>query len=293
MSIRGSFIIRHEFVQARTDKEAARTFVFKTIERLKEYFHLQEPDEYFEYEEDDYDVVLASFELPLYDATFYLYNDFWEVFHGYRFWQIMCKSDGDFWLRRNAFDIARALGEKEAWHASEYFAGGDYVDDEWCNKDFTLARWLDCCKKHYDGVIPEFDSASFLLRDEEELLGDCEEVYHDDFKDLFEELKAGFGEYEIVGLTAFGGKCLQCKKDSKRFLVDRETLKPLFDEPIDCVVEYFGVEGCFVVKRNGLSALFDANGVQRTDFVKGRFEYQWERDKLWFFNRKARVKVKC
>ena len=54
MSKTGSFIIRHEFVQAWTDKGAARTFVFKTIERLKEYFHLQEPDEYFKYEEDDY-----------------------------------------------------------------------------------------------------------------------------------------------------------------------------------------------------------------------------------------------
>lgn len=194
MSKTGSFIIRHEFVQARTDKEAARTFVFKTIERLKEYFHLQEPDEYFEYEEDDFDGVLASFHLPLYDVIFDLYNDFWDVYHGYRFWQIMSRCDGDFWLRRNAFDIARALGEKEAWYASEYFAGGECVDDEWYNKDFTLERWLDCCKKYYDGVIPEFDCASFLLRDEEELCNNCQEVYHDDFKDLFEELKAGRGE---------------------------------------------------------------------------------------------------
>ncbi len=98
MSERGSFIIRHEFVQAWTDKDAARTFVFKTIERLKEYFHLQEPDEYFEYEEDDYGDLPPSFELPLYDAAFYLYNDFWEVFHGYNYWNIMYKSDGDFGL---------------------------------------------------------------------------------------------------------------------------------------------------------------------------------------------------
>lgn len=194
MSIGGSFIIRHEFVQARTDKEAARTFVFKTIDRLKEYFHLQEPDEYFKYEEDDYDGVLASFQLPLYDVTFDLYNDFWEVEHRYYNWGIVYKSDGDFLLRRDAFDIARALGEKEAWYASEYFAGGESVEDEWWNKDFTLARWLDCCKKYYDGVIPEFDRASFLLRDEEKLCDDCEEVYHDDFKDLFEELKVGSGE---------------------------------------------------------------------------------------------------
>lgn len=194
MSKTGSFIIRHEFVQARTDKEAARAFVFKTIERLKEYFHLQEPDEYFEYEEDDYGDLPPSFELPLYDATFYLYNDFWEVQHGYRFWQIMSRCDGDFWLRRDAFDIARALGEKEAWYASEYFAVAQFMDDEWWNKDFTLARWLDDCKKHYDGVIPEFDRESFLLRDEEELCNNCQEVYHDDFKDLFEELKAGRGE---------------------------------------------------------------------------------------------------
>lgn len=194
MSIRGSFIIRHEFVQARTDKEAARTFVFKTIERLKEYFHLQGPDKFLRYEEDDSDSFRASFELPfLFDYTFDLYNDFWEVYHGYRFWQIMSRCDGDFWLRRKAFDVARALGEKEVWYASEYFASDARVD-EYYNKDFTLVRWLDCCKKYYDGVIPEFDRASFLLRDEEELRDDCEEVYHDDFKDLFEVLKAGRGE---------------------------------------------------------------------------------------------------
>ena len=194
MSKTGSFIIRHEFVQAWTDKGAARTFVFKTIERLKEYFHLQEPDEYFKYEEDDYGDLPPSFELPLYHVTLYLYNDFWKVDHCYYYWDIVDKRNGDFWLRRNAFDIARALGEKEAWYASECFAAGDCVDDEWWDKDFTLALWLDCCKKHYDGVIPEFDRESFLLRDEEELCNNCQEVYHDDFKDLFEELKAGRGE---------------------------------------------------------------------------------------------------
>ena len=48
----------------------------------------------------------------------------------------------------------------------------------------------------------------------------------------------------------------------------------MFDEPIEGMLQSLnGPE--FIVKKNGLSAVFDMNGRQLTDFVKGTFNWKW------------------
>lgn len=48
----------------------------------------------------------------------------------------------------------------------------------------------------------------------------------------------------------------------------------MFDEPIEAMLQSLnGPE--FIVRKNGLSAVFDMDGKQLTDFVKGEFDWKW------------------
>ena len=48
----------------------------------------------------------------------------------------------------------------------------------------------------------------------------------------------------------------------------------MFDEPIESMLQSLnGPE--FVIRKNGLSAVFDKNGNQLTDFVIGEFDWKW------------------
>lgn len=68
---------------------------------------------------------------------------------------------------------------------------------------------------------------------------------------------------------------MRCEKDGQLFLLNEQTLAPLFQTPVDDVIcPLNGPE--FVIVRNGLSAVFNACGKQLTDFVRGRFEWVWD-----------------
>lgn len=67
---------------------------------------------------------------------------------------------------------------------------------------------------------------------------------------------------------------MRCEKDGHLFLLNEQTLTPLFKTPIgDVLCPLNGPE--FVIVKNELSAVFNAYGKQLTDFVKGRFEWEW------------------
>lgn len=84
---------------------------------------------------------------------------------------------------------------------------------------------------------------------------------------------------ELLGLKRVGKYFLRSKKDNGLYLVNEETLCPLFDEPIDCVLDNLGYyhSGPFVVIKDGLSTVFDKEGNPLTNFVKGQFKWTWAR----------------
>lgn len=181
---------------------------------------------------------------------------------------------GDYFLLRwLTYDIARALGEDEAWYAAEYYTwnGGK------CEAlESTFEEWYEQATKDYGKSIPEFDQ-SFILAKGNVQIPDHEPIYHDSFKECkahFNKLQSQITEYKLLGIHRIGNYFVRCEKDGHLFLLNEQTLTPLVQVPIDDVLcPLNGPE--FVIVKNGFSAVFNAYGKQLTDYVKGRFEWKW------------------
>ena len=49
---------------------------------------------------------------------------------------------------------------------------------------------------------------------------------------------------------------------------------PLFEEPIEAILQSLNAPE-FIILKNGLSAVFDMDGNQLTEYVKGEFDWKW------------------
>ena len=201
MSVDISHIIRHNFRQVE-DKKASKAFVMKTIEQLKKNLLIQEVDDCFNYRYNDgYNE--TTFRLPIYDVEFTLHNGFWQIESFYHYYQIVIHNGDFFWLRRLTFDIAKALGQEEAWYAEEFYTwngGGCEIPES------TFEQWQECSIKQYGKNLPEFDQASIMEQGDVDI-PDYEPIYHDSFKEckeLYNKLQARLGEYKLLGLGQTG-----------------------------------------------------------------------------------------
>lgn len=268
MGVDITHIIRHKFRDVH-NHAAAMDFTKKTIRRLKENLHIYEVDDKFELREEWGTFV---FQLPVYDVEFQLHNGFWNIESYCHYCQIVMHHGDYFWLRRRIFDIARALGQNEAWHAEEYYTwNGGNIEEP----DVSLEEWIEFVTKKY-GSIPEFDQDSIMQQGDVHI-PHYEEVYHDSFKecvDTFNEVQSKLKGYTLLGIDYVGNGYYRCEKDGGLYLINSETFNPMFDEPIEAMLQDLnGPE--FVVKKNGLSAVFDMDGKQLTDFVTGFFCWKW------------------
>ncbi|MGI6242380.1 MAG: hypothetical protein ACOYJK_02400 [Prevotella sp.] len=154
----------------------------------------------------------------------------------------------------------------------------------------------------YGKDIPEFDQSAILAQGDD-TIPDCEPIYHDSFKEckeLFDSLQAKLGDYNLLGLYTIGNGYLRCEKNGLLFLINKKTLKPMFDKPIEGALRSLnGPE--FIVKKNGLSAVFDMDGIQLTEFVKGDFDWKWapfeplkgdDSSKRIIYNKEAGIELK-
>lgn len=134
-------IIRNEFHDI-TNREAARKYAEKTIAHLKKELYLYGMDAEWEML-DEYNRV---FMMPLYDLEFTLHDGFWAIESFYHYCQIVMHNGNHFWLRRKIYDIARVLGQEEAWHADERYSwNGGPLDN--VDTTCTLEEWIDYAKK--------------------------------------------------------------------------------------------------------------------------------------------------
>lgn len=294
MGVDVSHIIRHDFKDVK-NQTAAMDFVKETIERLKKNLYIYGVDDEF-YLREELDTII--FRLPIYDVEFELHNGFWDVESYYHYCQIVMHQGDYFWLRRKIFDIVRALSQNEAWHAAEYYTcNGGNIEDA----DVPLEDWIAFVEKKY-GHIPEFDQNSIIQQGDVHI-PDYEPVYHDTFKecvDTFEEVQSKLKDYTLLGLEFVGNRYYRCKKDDGLYLINSETFKPMFEEPIKTMLHNLnGPE--FVIKKNGLSAVFDMEGNQLTDYVPGSFNWRWSEidpknfdpynPKRTIFNKEAKLKL--
>lgn len=292
MGVDVTHIIRHEFRDVKNHK-AAMAFVNETIQRLKINLHIFGVDDEFELREDDGTI---SFRLPVYDVEFELHNGFWDVESYCHYCQIVMHDGDCFWLRRSIFDLARALGQNEAWHAEEFYTwNGGNIEDP----DVPLEDWIDFVNHKY-GPIPEFDQTA-IMKQGNVHIPDYEPVYHDTFKeckDTLDSVQSKLKDYKLLGLEFVGNGYYRCEKDGGLYLINSKTFESMFYEPIESMLQSLnGPE--FVVKKNGLSAVFDMDGKQLTDFVSGVFLWKWtEPDEKGFdpdfmkrtiYNKEARI----
>lgn len=295
MGVDISHIIRHDFKNIK-NHASTMDFVKETIERLKKNLHIYGVDEEFHLQEDYCGFI--TFQLPVYDVEFELHNGFWDVESYYHYCQIVMHDGDYFWLRRKIFDIARALGQNEVWHAAEYYTwNGGNIEDP----NVSMEEWIEFVTKQY-GSIPEFDQHS-IIQQGDVYFPDYEPLYHDTFKeciDTFNEVQSKLKGYTLLGLEYVGNGYYRCVKDEGLYLINSDTLNPMFNNPIEAMLKNLnGPE--FVIKKNGLSAVFDMDGNQLTEFVPGVFDWKWSGHdeygydscdlKRTIFNKEAKIKL--
>ena len=119
MGVDVTHIIKHDFKDVKNYK-AAKKYLLQTLKMLKEKFciHLDNDDARFEIRDEDVEDLM--FRLPPFACDFYLRDGFWQIESNYHYCQLIWPIDGVYWLHDRIYDIARALGQTEAWHAEEY-----------------------------------------------------------------------------------------------------------------------------------------------------------------------------
>lgn len=291
MGVDITHIIRHDFHDVK-NRKASEAFARRTIDKLKSEFRMDNYSIELYTEEYD-DSFYYAFNLPIYDVEFILRDGFWEINSFFHYCQIVMHEGTHFWLRELTFDLARALGQDEAWYAEEFYT--------WNCANFDInngsfEEWLSFAKSSLNGHIPEFDRDS-IMRQGKVHIPDYEVIYHDSFKEcskLFNDTQQKLGEDVILLGISRIGNTYRCLKNGNVVLLNIDSLKPLLDFPFDKVTHNLnGPE--FVVFKDGLSAVFDSEGKQLTEFVSGTFKWEWSQAPHFIhreiYNREAGISI--
>lgn len=272
MSTCADHILRHDFHDL-DDKAAAIAFLEKSIELLRDRLRIKDRIivDVTEYEDDDSGFTEYSFRIPNYDATIQMGRGFWKVSQALSLDQLFHRFNGIYSTRYDIFDIARALGAKEAWHCSEYISPYNEEDDE------TFDSWLQTMEKRFK-VIPEFDEVEVDRFREENGHAYYAQIVHDSFQDCmkrFEELQKRYADYSVRNLSRIADRYIKLHRDDGCYLVDADSGESLLDYPVDDVLENICGAG-MIIQKNGLSAFFSLEGEQMSDFVTGKWRWRWK-----------------
>jgi len=267
-----SHIVKHDF-KLFHDKNASKAFCEKVYEHLRKELLLgdgePEWDEPGVLDDEEY---FLRIDIADYDMCLDLHPDFWDIESFDRYSHLITNED----VRKKAFDVVRALGAKEAWHAEEYYTwNGDAMEYPGC--DFE--EWLAYLEREYEKPIQELSPTDFWKFGPDGYL-DYEPIYHDSFKECFDEfdrLQESIPDYRLLGISRVGDRFLRCEKHGELYLIDEHWKTPLIDAPVQT---YWTFDKHFVVIKDGKSALFDSSGIQLTPFVKGFFEWKRTCDKI-------------
>ena len=231
-------IVRHDF-KKNDDLNACRKFVVDTAYKLKSQLHddvcVYREDLFFEDSIEKYgwyDSLLlppdefypATFVIRLnrYDVTIFLRHGFWEVESYYKFFQIISQADGTIWLREYIYDIVKALGANEVWHADEYHIDNVTFNVSGSNKDIdevTFEEWLAYAQK---SGIKEFDESYWVANQYN--FDALPRVFHDDLSGLDErlsDLQAKWSNYKVFGLFRMEAGHIGLRDDKLYWLNDK------------------------------------------------------------------------
>ncbi len=107
----------------------------------------------------------------------FLKKGYWHVSPAYRYHQLFTPP---LFVRQGFYDVAKALGENEAWYCDEFHLD-NCGDERWDYDTQSFEEWLAFINSTY-GVIREFPIEE--ISSSEEMRFSAEPVYYDVFKDL-------------------------------------------------------------------------------------------------------------
>ena len=204
------------------DLGASMEFIKETIRLLKDKLYIRVPDDAFPIWHDNEDNE-TNFRVSVYDVEFVLHNGYWQIESYYPYRKLVMYIGDYFHLCRMTFDMARALGQDEAWYAAEYYTWNGGV----CEKaESTFEQWYEQAEKDYGKPIPEFNQQAIMTRRDGPVT-DYEDIYHDSFEDCrtcFDRLQSRLPDYTLLGLYWTKDNHVRCKKDNCLYLIDEHTL---------------------------------------------------------------------
>ena len=124
MGVDVHILVRHNFYEL-DNFEKSMQFANDTIERIKRELYINEEVDHFElygvYNEEN-KWAEVEFKIPLLDLWLQLRRGYWDIWTGYHYCQVTNKGLGRLHLADDAFDVARSIGQNEAWYCDEFIA---------------------------------------------------------------------------------------------------------------------------------------------------------------------------
>lgn len=235
MGVDVTHIIKHDFKDVKNYK-AAKKYLLQTLKMLKEKFciHLDNDDARFEIRDEDVEDLM--FRLPPFACDFYLRDGFWQIESNFHYCKLVWPIDGVYWLHDRIYDIARALGQTEAWHADEFHTWNcDYCEMETIDFDSWLKKTEKKFLRKHHKPIPLFSPETASI--------ECyDTVYHDTFigcNERFNELQSKIKDYRLMGISRIYKNYVPCEKDGYAYLIDADTLTLISNEPIDAICRVY------------------------------------------------------
>ena len=290
MGVDVHILIKNDFYDL-DNYEKSMQYVKQCIDKVKKALCINEEYDHFElygyYDEDDKWADI-EFYIPLLDVWLKLRKGYWCVWTAYHFCHITNRYNGRLYLADIAFDIARILGQNEAWYCDEF------VEDEFEQK--SLDTLLTKVHKRYG--ITEYPYSE-LMQYEDDAFPDPAQFYHHTFTEISEEFKelcTKCGEYIPTCITRIGNGYVRVAKNGKINLLDNENMVPIFNNDMDDIQRLNARD--FICKLDGKIALFSGEAKQLTDFICGIFEVEKmhntpfdNRDNFFYLNHDVEVKV--
>lgn len=267
MGVDVHILIKHDFHELE-DYEKSMQYVMQTANRVREALYINDNIKHFDvrgfYDEDNKWSDIC-FRIPLLDVNVELRRGYWNVWSGHHFCQVTNKVFGRLHISDLAFDVARSLGQNEAWYCDEYDADKYYENN--------LEELLAAVQNKY--TITEYPYSELMQYADDEFPTPAN-FYHDSFTELrreFAELHEKCGDYTPTSIRLVGKYFVRVTANGKFNLYNLKESRLQFREACD---DFRIIRGCnFVCKNNGKVALFGKEGKQLTDFVIGNFTTEW------------------
>lgn len=181
MGVNVQILVKHDFFDL-DNYEKSEEFVKQTIDHIKQVLSINEGDDYFQlwgYYNNNHKWSDIQFEIPLLDLSIHLRRGHWSIWSCSRYYQVTNKLNGRLHIIDDAFDVARALGQNEAWLCDEF------IEQEFENN--TLDEILAAATERWG--ITEYPYAE-LIKNDDNAFPTPARFYHYDFAEVVAEFDA-------------------------------------------------------------------------------------------------------